>query len=238
MPVTPTLAALSLTLLGLAPIILQRNDVVRWRWRCRHFLRDASPLQQGQHGFLGPQPPHALGLGGTVGQPGAGAVTAEVGHVDVVVPEHVLHVALHLAKGAQDGAVAGVVPLQGLQAGVGGIHVVGVGAALQQGIHEGVDKVVVELGEVGLGQAGDEHRKAGGVVHHEHALAALQGEQVGVPAGQGAGGHGAAQCEPGGALAGRELAVGIKRQFGAQLLGGVEVQHGGVRGDWGRVTAK
>lgn len=157
-------------------------------------------------------------------------IAGQVGHIDAVVPEHVFHISLHLVKGAEYGAVARGISLQGLQAGVGGIHVVGVGVAFEQGIHEGIDKAVIELGKVGLGQAGNEHRKSGGVVHHEHALAALQGEQVGVPAGQGAGGHCGALVQPRSALTGGKLPVGIQRQFGAQFLGGVEMQHGGVKG--------
>lgn len=151
-----------------------------------------------------------------------------------MVPEHVFHVALHLVKGAQYGAVAGVAGLQGLQAGVGGVHVEGVGAAFQQGVHEGVDKAVVELGKIRFGQAGDEQGEAGGIVHHENALPALQQDQVGVPAGKGAAGHRRALGEPGDAFGGRKLALGVEGQFGAEFLGGVEEQHGTNSGEGGK----
>lgn len=104
-----------------------------------------------------------------------------------------------------------------------GIHVRAIGTGLEQGVHQSVLEPPVQLREIRFCQASRQHRKTSGVMNKQHTVAALDGEQVGVPAAQRALGLVV------GCLRAQQLSlkptVRIQRQLRQQLSCAVKADH-------------
>lgn len=93
------------------------------------------------------------------------AVSCDLGNVDAFVYQHIFNLERHAIHRALDRAVAMAVDQQRTEKTPRGIHLLFVGVAFQQGIHEGVCEAIVQRAEIGLGERRDKHRKAGLIVN-------------------------------------------------------------------------
>lgn len=175
----------------------------------------------------------ALDAGGAVSEPDAGAVWVEIRYCQAVVPELMFHILLHPVERSLGRDVAQGIALQRCERVGGGVQLGWSRSAFVQGVHQPVLKEVIKLGKIRLGQTADQERKACRLVYKQHAVAALQGNQIGVPTAQWAVARIVGSAGTGSGV--RQQAEGVYRQFGEELLGAMQLNHRSSAQPWGQI---
>lgn len=100
------------------------------------------------------------------------------------MPDLMLQILLHLVHGRLHRTVAFRVAGQLRESACGSLHLSLIRTGFEESVHQRILKPPVQLREVWFCQAGCQHGEAGAVMHEQHTVSALDGEQVGVPAAQ------------------------------------------------------